>query len=164
LRSQTALIRTYTIAVGTASAVVAADLVTKRIAALSFKDGPLTVIPGVLSFTYGENSGAAFSMLQGAGPFLGVAAVVAVVVVLGALRHERPLGEVIAFGLIMGGAMGNFVDRLARGSGLLDGHVIDWIRFPNFPIFNIADSAITVAVVLLFLVGMRRTEPVGASS
>ena len=81
----------------------------------------------------------------------------AIVIVLNALREERPLIETIAFGLIGGGAAGNLVDRLARGDGLTDGGVIDWIQFPNFPVFNVADSSITVAVVLL-LAQAWRTE------
>jgi signal peptidase II len=148
----------YLIAIATAVAVIALDLVTKRIAAVSFSDAPVTVIPGVLTFTYGENPGASFSMFQNAGPFLALAAMVAVVVVLLALRSPRPTLEVVAFGMIMGGAVGNLVDRIARADGFLDGHVIDWIQFPNFPIFNIADSAITVSVVLLFISAWRLSK------
>lgn len=144
--------RPYLLALPVAGAVVAADLWTKRNAAASFADGPLTVIPGILTFTFGENSGASFSMFQNGGPFLAMAAVVAVVVVLVALRHPRPTLEVIAFGLIMGGATGNLADRIFRAEGFLDGRVIDWIQFPNFPVFNIADSAITISVMLLFMV------------
>jgi signal peptidase II len=151
-------VRPYLLALPVAGAVVAADLWTKRIAAASFADGPLTVIPGILTFTYGENPGASFSMFQGGGPFLAMAAVIAVVVVLAALRHPRPTSEVIAFGLIMGGAAGNLADRVFRAEGFLDGHVIDWIQFPNFPIFNIADSAITISVVLLFMVAWSQSR------
>lgn len=144
-------LRSYLIAVSVALAIVAADLVTKRIAAVSFVDERISVIPGVLWFTYHENPGASFSMFQNGGPFLAVAAVVAVTIVLVTLRTPRPTAEVIAFGLIMGGATGNLVDRIFRAEDLLDGKVIDWIQFPNFPIFNIADSAVTVSVVILFI-------------
>ncbi len=57
--------------------------------------------------------------------------------------------------MILGGALGNLSDRIFRGSGFLDGLVIDWIRLPNFPTFNLADSAITVGVVLLLLASRR---------
>lgn len=149
--------RQFLIGVGTGVAVVALDLLTKRLAATAFVDERVTVIPGVLWLTYTENYGAAFSLLQEAGVFLSIAAAVAIVIVLNALREERPLIETIAFGLIGGGAAGNLVDRLARGDGLTDGGVIDWIQFPNFPVFNVADSSITVAVVLL-LAQAWRTE------
>lgn len=148
----------YLLAVAIAAAVVTLDLITKRAAAMLFVDERVTVIPGVLWFTYGENPGAAFSILQNSGPLFGVAAMIAVMVILFTLRLPRPGIEIVAFGMVMGGAAGNLVDRMARGNGVLDGHVIDWIMFPNFPIFNIADSSITIAVALLFLAGFRHRE------
>jgi signal peptidase II len=148
----------YGLTLAIAIFVVAIDLWTKRIAAVSFIDAQTTVIPGVLWFTYGENPGAAFSIFTGAGPVFGVAAIVATLAILVALRKPRMRAEVIAFGMVMGGAIGNLVDRIARGDGFLDGHVIDWIRFPNFPIFNLADSSITLAVVLLFIASFRHGD------
>ncbi len=143
------------IGLGVSGVVVAVDLLTKRHAATTFKSDPVEVIPGVLDFVYTENFGASFSLFQDLGWFLSLAALVAAGIVVSALRHDRPLGEVIAFGLIGGGAVGNLIDRLARGEGLTDGGVIDWIRLPNFPVFNIADSSITVAVVLLIVMAWR---------
>jgi len=141
--------RQFLIALGTGSGVVALDLVTKHIASTTFVDGRVTVIPHVLWFTYTENYGAAFSMLQQAGTFLAIAAVVAIGIVVYALTDERPLLETIAFGLVLGGAAGNLIDRVTRGDGLTDGGVVDWIQVPNFPVFNVADSSITIAVVML---------------
>lgn len=139
-----------------AGAVVGLDLVTKRWAAIqyakgTFADGPMTIIPGILSFRFVENPGAAFSMFEEAGPFLGMAAVIAVAVVAASLGKARPTHEVVAFGLIIGGALGNLIDRIARGPGILDGKVIDWIDLRPIPTFNIADSAITVAVAILII-------------
>ncbi len=143
------------IGLSVSAVVVVVDLLTKRYAATTFKTDPVEVIPGVLDFVYTENFGASFSLFQDLGWFLSLAAVVAAAVVIHALRQDRPLGEVIAFGLIGGGAVGNLIDRLARGEGLTDGGVIDWIRLPNFPVFNIADSSITVAVVILIVLAWR---------
>lgn len=143
------------IGLGISTAVVVVDLVTKRYAAITFKTDPVEVIPGVLDFVYTENFGASFSMLQNLGWFLSVAALLAAGIVVNALRHDRALAEVVAFGLIGGGAIGNLIDRLARGDGLFDGGVIDWIRLPNFPVFNIADSSITIAVVVLLMTAWR---------
>lgn len=140
---------------------MALDLFTKRLAAIEFIGGARTIIPGVLSFTYGENPGAAFSMLQGVGSLLGVAAFIAVGVVLWSIRNERPRLELVGLGMIMGGATGNLIDRIARGDELLDGHVIDWIQFPNFPIFNIADSSITVGVALILITSWRQRPTAG---
>ena len=143
------------IGLGISLAVITVDLLTKRHAATTFKTDPVEVIPGVLDFVYTENFGASFSLFQDLGWFLSLAALVAAGIVVNALRHDRPLGEVIAFGLIGGGAVGNLIDRLARGEGLTDGGVIDWIRLPNFPVFNIADSSITIAVVVLIVLAWR---------
>ncbi len=144
---------------GVAAAVVIADQVTKWISVTRFAEDPVTVVPGWLWFTFTENPGAAFSFFQGAGPVLGVVAAVAAVVIILALRYPRPRWEAVAFGLILGGALGNLTDRILRGDGLLDGHVVDWIRVPDFPVFNVADSAVTVAVVLLLVLAWK--QPAG---
>lgn len=140
-----------------AAGVVGLDYFTKRWAAAEFADGPHVIIPGVLTFRYTENPGAAFSLFQNAGPFLGIAAVVAVGLVGAALARNRPGYEVVAFGLIIGGALGNLIDRMLRGPGFLDGRVIDWVQLPNFPTFNVADSAITLAVATLLVGSWRST-------
>lgn len=155
LRPQGVTRRRLTLGLGISAAIVVVDLLTKRYAAAHFATDPVEVIPGVLDFVYAENFGSAFSLFQNAGLFLSLAAVVAFVIVVNALLHERPLGEVIAFGMIGGGAIGNLVDRLARGDGLTNGGVIDWIRLPNWPVFNIADSSITLAVVGLLVMTWR---------
>lgn len=131
--------------------VVAADLFTKRLASIRFAGEPHEVIPGFLEFTYHENPGAAFSLFQSGGPFLAVAAVVIVAVLLFSLRTERPTIEIIAYGFVMGGALGNLADRFFRGDGWVDGKVIDWISLWFIPTFNIADASITVAVALLVI-------------
>ena len=143
--------RRYLVSGSIAATVVTADLATKRMAALFFADEPITVIPDVLVFTYTENPGAAFSLFQNAGPFLGVAAIVVSLGILFILRKPRPVVEVIALGLVLGGAIGNLIDRVSRGSGLLDGRVIDWISLWPIPTFNIADAAVTSAVALLLI-------------
>ena len=145
------MIRRYLIAVGLAVSVVTVDLLTKRWASIELVDDPIEVIPGFLSLTYVENPGAAFSLLPGAGPLVGLAAIAVAIGVLWSLRKERPTLEVVAFGLIVGGAIGNLVDRIFRGDGFLDGKVIDWIDLWWIPTFNIADMAITIAVGLLLV-------------
>jgi signal peptidase II len=143
--------RRYLLAGGIAVFVVGLDLFTKRLAALNFVDDPLTIIPGFLRFTYHENPGAAFSLFQSGGQILAVAAIVISAILLFSLRTTRPTLEVVAYGFVMGGALGNFADRTFRGDGLFDGSVIDWIDLWFIPTFNVADSSITVAVVLLMI-------------
>lgn len=148
--------RQFVTAISIAVVVVAVDLWTKRYAALNFVDSPRDVIGDFFGFTYTENPGAAFSSFQGAGPVLGVAAVIIVFFLLFALRTERPRTEAAAYGFVMGGALGNFADRLFRSEGFLDGNVIDWINLWVIPTFNIADTSITIAVVLLIIDAWNR--------
>lgn len=155
MRRQVQLIRRYSAALGIALAVLVADLLTKRYASINFADSPIEVIPGFLTFTFTENPGAAFSLFQNAGPFMGVAAVVVSVFVLWSIRTERPLLEVAALGLVLGGANGNLMDRVFRGEGFLDGKVIDWISMWWIPTFNISDASVTIAVGLLLIHAWR---------
>ena len=65
----------------------------------------------------------------------------------------------IALGLLLGGVLGNLMDRAFRPPGLWRGEVIDWIELPNWPVFNIADSAIVISALLMSLLAIRSTEP-----
>jgi len=143
------LTRRYTVGAGLAALVVTVDALTKRWASIELAEAPLVVVPDFLRLSFTENPGAAFSLFQDAGPFLGVAAIVVSVGLLWSIRLERPAMETIAYGLIVGGALGNLVDRIFRGPGFLDGKVIDWIDLWWIPTFNVADMSITIAVTLL---------------
>jgi len=94
-----------------------------------------------------ENTGAAFGILQGAGGFLVVTSVVAVVAVLAFLFWAPPHSRTYraALALILGGAVGNLIDRVTRGS------VTDFIDPTHYPAFNVADSSIVIGVGLLVL-------------
>jgi signal peptidase II len=141
--------------------VLVADQATKRMAENLFRTSDVVVIPGFFGFTYVENPGAAFSMFQNAGPFLGVAAILVTGFVLWMLRNPRPPLERVGLGLVIGGAMGNLADRIVRGDGILDGKVIDWINLWWIPTFNLADTAITVAVTLLLIESWRSRQSTG---
>lgn len=141
--------------------VIAVDQVTKHLAIVDLVSGhPVTVIPGWLQLRLLRNSGAAFSLATGsAWVFTVIATVVSGVI----LRIARQLGTwwwTVALGLLLGGALGNLVDRLFRAPGPGRGHVIDFIeylRFPfmDFPVFNVADSCIVVAAGLIAVLGLR---------
>lgn len=150
-----ALTRSHRLAYVTAALVVVADQITKRWAISALPSNPIEVIPGLLDFRVTENPGAAFGLFQSGGQVLGVAAVAAVGIISFALRsvHDRP--EAVALGLIMGGAIGNLLDRVFRGAGILDGRVVDWIDFTRFPTFNVADSAITIGAALLVALSLK---------
>lgn len=151
------MIRRYATAGAIALAVVIADLLTKQWASATFSAEPVNVIGTFLQVRFVENTGAAFSSFQGNGSFFGVAAIGAVAFVLWIMRNAESFWEVAGFGLVIAGALGNLIDRIARGPGLFDGPVIDWVNLWVIPTFNVADAAITIAVVLLFI-GSWKTE------
>lgn len=105
----------------------------------------VNIIPGVLRLFYVENSGAAFGMFRGGGSILTIVAVIVVLILAIAFRQliGRNLLLSIALGLQFGGAVGNIVDRFRHG------FVVDFINVPHFWTFNLADSAITVGVIIL---------------
>lgn len=145
------MIRRYLIGLGVAAAVVIADLLSKRYAALTFDGDPVEIIPGFFGFTYVENPGGAFGVFQDGGVIIGIAALIVATIVFLALAVERPVFETVALGLVIGGAVGNLIDRFARGESIIDGPVIDWIELSIIPTFNIADASVTVAVALLLI-------------
>lgn len=145
----------YGLALGVATAAITADLLTKRYASHNFVGNRVEVIPGFLEFTYTENPGAAFSLLPDAGAWIGVIAIAISAFILGSLRLARPDFETVALGLVLGGALGNVIDRIFRGDGFLDGKVIDWIDLWWIPTFNLADASVTVAVALLLIYAWR---------
>lgn len=133
-----------------------ADVATKVVAvdALSGR-APLSVIPGVLDLTLTRNPGAAFSIATSLTALLTVVALV-VVVVLGWLAPRiRSRVWAVALGLLLGGALGNLTDRMLREPGPFRGHVVDFLRLPNWPVFNLADSCIVVAAVLIAVQSVR---------
>jgi signal peptidase II len=136
------------------------DRVTKILAERSLPGDPIDLIPGVLTLRYTTNSGGAFSIGQSA-PwfFVGVSAVVAIVILVTAFRHTSRLVGV-SLGLVLGGALGNLTDRVIRAPELR-GRVVDFIDLHVWPVFNLADSAIVVGAILLAWVGLRerREEP-----
>jgi signal peptidase II len=135
-----------------AAGVVLLDQLTKWWVVATLPGDPIVVVEGFFQLRYIQNPGSAFGMFPGAGGLLALAALVAVIVIAAVVRKlERPI-ELVAMGLVLGGAAGNLLDRLFRGSGLLDGKVVDWIDFDFFPAFNVADSAITVGAGLALLV------------
>jgi len=143
-------------ALGIAVAVVAVDQLTKAWARSALDDSVIDVIPGFLRLELAENSGAAFGFFKGGGEIIAVFAVVAVGVILFAFRSVDHRADLIGLGLVLGGAVGNLVDRLTRGGGLLDGRVTDWIDLWFIPNFNVADACISIGVALLLLGAVRR--------
>ena len=135
--------------------IVLLDLVTKIVMVSWLADGDrVPLIGDLVSFTLIRNPGAAFSFATG---MTWVLTLVAVAVVIGIVRFARRLrsrGWALALGLVLGGALGNLIDRFFRGPGPLRGHVVDYVSVGWFPVFNVADSAITVGGALLVLLAL----------
>ncbi len=132
--------------------VVVVDQATKAWARAALDSGPVIAIDGWLEFRLTENTGAAFSLLPRNGPLLGVVAAGIIVLIVLVLKDAGHRLDAIGLGMILGGAVGNLLDRVLRGDGFLDGGVTDFISVSFFwPVFNVADSAITIGVVLLLV-------------
>jgi signal peptidase II len=146
-----------------AASALVADLISKVIVVAEL-DGhrPVRLFGGAVYLVETRNSGAAFSVGTGATVLLTLVALVVVAVILRTASRMRSIGWAVALGLVLGGALGNLVDRLWRAPGVGRGHVVDWISvFSNdghvWPIFNLADSAIVcgaVAAGLLAVLGV----------
>lgn len=135
--------------------VVGVDQWSKHWAVSTLNDGSTVDLFWTLRFALGFNSGFAFSQGQGLGPVIGVIALVAFVwLVRAALRASTSLMST-AYALIASGAMGNVVDRLLREDKWMNGRVVDFIDFQWFPVFNIADSSISIGAALLVLALLR---------
>jgi len=143
-------------ALGAAGAVILADQLTKWWAVSSLRVHPISLFGDVLEFHYVTNPGAAFSILQGAGSLIALVAIALAVFIFVVVRKVEHRAEALALGLVLGGALGNVIDRVFRGPGLADGQVVDWIDFSFFPAFNVADAAITIGAALALLVAFRR--------
>ncbi len=146
--------------VAVAALVYAADVISKVIVVATLTENrPVRVIGSLLRLDYLRNPGAAFSL--GADGYTVVFTLIAAAVIVAILRIARSLASrpwAVAFGLLLGGALGNLTDRMFRSPGPLRGWVVDFIQLPHWPVFNLADSAICCGgalMVLLTLLGLR---------
>ncbi len=139
--------------------VVIVDVVSKTLVVdrLEHRVGGLRLGP-LLTLEVSRNSGAAFSFAQGATVVFTLVAVAVVVVIIRTASRLRSSAWALTLGLLLGGAVGNLLDRLLRAPGPGRGAVVDFIHVPHFAVFNAADSAITVGAVLAVLLSLRGLE------
>ena len=138
--------------------VVVSDQLTKRWALGELSADKTIDVFWTLRFNLVFNSGMAFSQGQGLGRIIGMLALGVVVVLSFTLRNPMSLRTTIGTGLVIGGALGNIGDRLFRGGGWMRGAVVDFIDFQWFPVFNVADSAVTVGAGFLILGAFHARE------
>jgi signal peptidase II len=132
------------------------DQITKYWVVQTFSLGQtLPLLPGIFHFTYVTNTGAAFSLLSGKVEWLrwlslGVSLVLIALALFGATLN---LWDQLGYGLILGGAMGNGIDRFVLG------YVVDFLDFRliNFAVFNVADSFISIGIVCLLIASLQKT-------
>ncbi|MEY3966761.1 MAG: signal peptidase [Actinomycetota bacterium] len=144
---------------GLAIAIVALDQLTKFWAEANLAGSPIEVIPDLLTFRLAYNDAAAFSLGVGATWVLTLISLTAstLMIVYGP-RVKTMLWALIA-GFALGGAFGNLIDRALKPPTFFNGHVVDFIQIPfNFPIFNLADSFLVMAVALAIYRTLRGDE------
>jgi signal peptidase II len=159
---------------GVALLTIVLDVAAKQLVLTNLGDGhAVRLLGGALYLDLTRNSGAAFSIGTNLTVIFPIIAIAVIGFILFAARQLRSVPWAVAFGLVVGGAAGNLLDRLFRAPGPMRGHVVDFISVfgaygERFPIFNLADSALFCGVVLAILLeftGWRRdgTRVAGAS-
>ena len=139
-----------------AIAVLVVDQLSKMWAVATLIEGERTPLLGdLLGLSLLYNPGAALSIATGMTWIFTVAAVVVSVVILRVANRLGSRGWTVALGLLLGGALGNLVDRLLRPPGIARGHVVDFIAYGDLFVGNVADIAIVVAAGLVVLLTLR---------
>ena len=138
-----------------AAVVLTLDLFTKVLAVRLLAPGqPVSIIGDTVTWTLVRNSGAAFSMATG---YTWLLTLVASGVVVGIVWMGRRLVSpwwALGLGMILGGALGNLMDRFFRSPGPLRGHVVDFLSIGWWPVFNVADAAVVIGAILLVLLSV----------
>jgi len=153
-----------------AGTVVVLDLLTKIIVVATIDPNePVRVLGGLVYLSLIRNPGAAFSMATGMTWLLALVAIVVVIVIIRMAPRLRSTPWAISLGLVLGGAIGNLIDRIFRAPGILQGHVVDFVSVfgPNaeyFPVFNVADSAITIGGISLVITALLGIDFDGTST
>lgn len=139
--------------------VVALDQITKFIAVSQLENQPpISVIGDFLQFSFVRNPGAAFSIGTNITIVYSIFAIAVSAFIV--LKSKLVVHRVwaVAAGGFLGGALGNLMDRIFRSPGYLSGHVVDFIELPNYPLFNIADSAIVLSAIAAVVLSLRGIE------
>jgi signal peptidase II len=151
--------RRYGVVAIVAATILALDQLTKWWALRTLDDRTIDLV-GSLRLALTFNKAGAFGLGSSFVPVLAVFAVAVVLLIVVRGETNTQLAVAIALGMVLGGAFGNLADRLFRAPGLLRGAVVDFIDLQWWPVFNLADAAITCGCVLLVLTAGRR--PAGA--
>jgi len=149
-----------------AVAVLTADAASKALVLARLPGHPpVRLLDGLITLDLTFNAGAAFGVGTSYTAVIALIVCGVIVYIIRTARRLRSLAWTIALGLLLGGAMGNLGDRLFRAPGPFRGQVVDWINLPHFPwTFNLADSSITCAAVLIAALALRGIRIDGSSA
>ena len=143
-----------------ALSVVVLDVISKVVVVATVQPNePVRLLGGLVYLSLIRNPGAAFSMATGMTWLLALIAIGVVVFIVRMAPRLRSTPWAVSLGLVLGGAIGNLIDRIFRAPGFLQGHVFDFVSVfgPNaeyFPVFNVADSAITIGGISLVITAL----------
>ncbi len=160
------MLRNRLFVVGLGLIVLALDVLSKMWAVNALAHRNIPVLGSVVVLSLVHNSGAAFGSFQGGGVFLGLAAIGALAWVVWYAGRVDNRWTLVGLSFICGGALGNLADRVFRGPGWLFGRVVDFIAFPYWPTFNVADSFVVIGVgivILSLFLQQRRGEENGGA-
>jgi signal peptidase II len=135
--------------------VLVADQLTKLWAVRRLADGPVSVIGDTVDFRVARNTGSAFSLFQAFTPLLAILAGFVAFFLVRAVHRARDTLMVVGLSLVLGGALGNLLDRLFRSPGFLRGAVVDFVHLGRWPVFNVSDAAITVGAIIMVIWAFR---------
>ena len=145
----------------TALFVFLLDRVTKIAAVSNMSYGQsINILPKIFHFTFVLNNGTAFGLFKGANAALAILSASAITLIIFYVLRNKDLAfaNSLALGLILGGALGNLFDRMRFG------YIIDFIDFRVWPVFNIADSGITIGMIILLWSILSKRLPCTRSS
>ena len=143
----------------TALVVILIDLATKAWAVARLENqSEIKVIGEFLKFSFVRNPGAAFSFGTSVTWVFTLIAIAVTIAILLISKNVTNKPWAIALGGLLGGAVGNLIDRIFRSPEVFHGHVVDFISVPNYPMFNISDSAVVLSAIAMVVLSMRGVD------
>ena len=143
----------------TAAIVLALDVLTKIWAVSRLENqSDIQILGDYLKFSFVRNPGAAFSIGTNSTWVFTTIAIAVTIAILFLSKQVTNRAWAIALGGLLGGAIGNLVDRIFRSPEPFLGHVVDFISVPNYPMFNISDSAVVISAIAMVVLSVRGVE------
>ena len=143
----------------TAAIVLAFDIATKVWAVSRLENqSDIQILGEYLKFSFVRNPGAAFSIGTSSTWIFTTIAIAVTIAILALSKQVTNRAWAISLGGLLGGAIGNLVDRIFRSPEPFLGHVVDFISVPNYPMFNISDSAVVISAIAMVVLSLRGVE------